>query len=258
MDKQFSQIKFLIEQGVATITFNRPKRLNAISTIMQDEISETIELAEQNSDVKVIVMTGEGRAFISGADIEHMADKTALDYRKYGLWFYRIRHRIESLSKPVISAVNGYAYGGGALIAFAADLVIASEEAKFGQQEINVGHMAGACYLPRLIGRMRASQIVLLGDSFTASDAQSMGLVNWVVPKDKLSEKTEEIAKMISEKSPTALMMAKHILRIQHDIPQTIAELYEVDLNSLCFGTPEQKESMAAFLEKRKPDFDRL
>jgi enoyl-CoA hydratase/carnithine racemase len=258
MEKVFKFIKYETEEGIAFLLFNRPEKLNALTTEMQEEISEALNLAESDPEIRVIIMSGIGRAFIAGADISVMAGQSSLDYRGYGKWYHQIRQQMLSLSKPIIAAINGYTYGGGSVVAFAADLIVAAEEAKFGQQEINVGHFKGASYLPRLIGRIRAAQIVMLGEPISAREAQAFGLVNWVVPGNELLSKAREVAQKLTEKSPTALMMAKHILRIQNETSESVADLCELEVNSLCFGTPEQVESMKAFVEKRKPEFKRV
>jgi len=257
MKRELSYIKLQCDQGIANLLFNRPEKLNALNFDMQNEIMDALQYAERDPEIRVIIMSGIGRAFIAGADISVMAGQSSFQYREYGKWYHEIRQQMLGLSKPIIGAVNGYAYGGGAVVAFATDLIVASENAKFGQQEINVGHIKGASYLPRTIGRFRAAEIVMLGEIITAQDAYSMGLVNWVVPGEILMEKANEIAKKLIGKSPKALMMAKQVLRIQNDSPESVADLYELEANSLCFGTPEQIESMHAFVEKRKPNFNK-
>jgi enoyl-CoA hydratase/carnithine racemase len=255
MTREFSYIKFESDHGIGRLLFNRPEKLNALNSEMQNEITEALKYAESNPDIRVIIMSGIGRAFIAGADISVMAGQSSFQYREYGKWYHEIRQQMLGLSKPIIGAVNGYAYGGGAVVAFATDLLIAAEGAKFGQQEINVGHIKGASYLPRLVGRFRAAEIVLLGEPIKAQEAYLIGLVNWVVPDDMLMEKANEIANKLITKSPKALMMAKQVLRVQSDTSESVADLYELEANSLCFGTPEQIESMQAFVEKRKPNF---
>jgi len=256
MIKEFKHIKIESKKGICKLFFNRPEKLNALNIEMQKEITEALIYAESDPSVRVVILSGIGRAFIAGADISLMADQNSFQYRKYAKWFHDIRQQMLGLSKPVISAVNGYAYGGGAVLAFAADLLVAGESAKFGQQEINVGHIKGASYLPRVVGRFRAAEIVMLGEPFTAQEAYVMGLVNWVVPNEKLMDRANEIASKLIEKSPKALMMAKQVLRVQSDSPETMADYYELEVNSLCFGTSEQIESMQAFVEKRKPKFN--
>lgn len=248
-------IVYGVDDGVATITFNRPEKLNAVSELMQQEVDEAIDLAATDRSVRIIVLTGRGKAFIAGADIPTMAELTPLAFRRYGLWFRRLRQTIYNLSKPVIAAVNGYAYGGGALVAWSADLVIASEHAKFGQQESNLGHFAGASFLPRLVGRLRASHLVLLGKPIGAVEAERLGLVNVVVPAERLEAAVLDMCDELKRKSPTALAMAKQALRIQGEAGEAVAEQYELELEALCFSTWELKESMHAFLEKRAPDF---
>jgi enoyl-CoA hydratase len=254
----YETILYRVEDGVGTIAFNRPDKLNAVSEQMQREIDRALQDAESDVAVRVVVLTGQGKAFIAGADIGKMADLGPLDFRRYSIWFRRIRQTIYNLSKPVIAAVNGYAYGGGAVVAWSADLVIASENARFGQQEISLGHFAGASYLPRLVGRLRATQLVLLGKPITAREAENMGLVNIVVPAEQLDATVRDVCEQLKVKSPSALALAKQVLRIQAEAGEAVADQYELELNALCFGTAEQKESMAAFLEKRPPNFTRL
>jgi enoyl-CoA hydratase/carnithine racemase len=248
-------IVYVVTDGVATITLNRPEKLNAVSVEMQRDVDAGVREADTDPTVRVIVLTGRGSAFIAGADIAAMATLTPLAFRQYAIWFRRLRQTIYGLSKPVIAAVNGYAYGGGALVAWSADLVVASENARFGQQEANLGHFAGASFLPRLIGRLRAAEIVLLGKAITARDAERMGLVNRVVPAEALEATVREICDELKRKSPTALALAKQALRIQAEAGEAVAEQYELELEALCYSTWELKESMHAFLEKRTPDF---
>ncbi len=255
MEREFTHVKLERGEGIAKILFNRPEKLNALNPEMQNEIGEALKIAEDDTEVRVIIMSGIGRAFIAGADISVMAGQTSFQYREYAKWYHEIRQQMQGSSKPIIGAVNGYAFGGGAVVAFATDLIVAAQGAKFGQQEINVGHIKGASYLPRVVGRFRAAQIVMLGEVITAQEAHSMGLVNWVVPDDELMEKAVEIAGKLIRKSPKALMMAKQVLNIQNETSESAADYYELEVNSLCFGTPEQIESMEAFVEKRPPRF---
>lgn len=258
MKKEFTYIKVESSEGICSIFFNRPEKLNSLIPKMQSEITEALKHAERDQDIRVIIMSGIGRAFIAGADISLMADQNSFQYREYATWYHEVREQMLGLSKPIIGAVNGFAFGGGAVIAFSTDLIVAAEGAKFGQQEINVGHIKGASYLPRVVGRFRAAQIVMLGETIKAQEAYLMGLVNWVVPNDLLMNKANEIAKKLIEKSPKALMMAKQVLRMQSESPESVADFYELEANSLCFGTPEQIESMQAFVGKRNPDFKKL
>lgn len=255
MEHEFTHVKLEIGEGIAKILFNRPEKLNALNPEMQNEIREALKIAEEDTEVRVIIMSGIGRAFIAGADISVMAGQTSFQYREYAKWYHEIRQQMQGSNKPIIGAVNGYAFGGGAVVAFATDLIVAAQGAKFGQQEINVGHIKGASYLPRVVGRFRAAQIVMLGEVITAQEAHSMGLVNWVVPDDELMEKAVEVAGKLIRKSPKALMMAKQVLNIQNETSESAADYYELEVNSLCFGTPEQIESMEAFVEKRSPRF---
>jgi enoyl-CoA hydratase/carnithine racemase len=244
-----------VQDGVATVTLNRPQKLNVVSVEMQRDVDAALAEAEADTSVRVIVLTGRGKAFIAGADITTMATLTPLAFRQYAIWFRRLRQTIYGLSKPVIAAVNGYAYGGGALVAWSADLVIASDGARFGQQEANLGHFAGASFLPRLVGRLRAAELVLLGKSISAHEAERMGLVNRVVAAEALDAAVRETCEELKRKSPTALAFAKQALRIQAEAGEAVAEQYELELEALCYSTWELKESMQAFLERRTPDF---
>ncbi|MGI6385621.1 MAG: enoyl-CoA hydratase/isomerase family protein [Desulfomonilia bacterium] len=255
MEREFTYIKLERGEGIAKILFNRPDKLNALNPEMQNEIGEALKIADGAPEVRVIIMSGVGRAFIAGADISVMAGQNSFQYREYAKWYHEIRQQMLGSSKPIIGAVNGYAFGGGAVVAFATDLIVAAQGAKFGQQEINVGHIKGASYLPRVVGRFRAAQIVMLGEVITAQEAHSMGLVNWVVPDEQLMDKAVEVADKLMRKSPKALMMAKQVLNIQNETSESAADYYELEVNSLCFGTSEQTESMKAFVEKRPPRF---
>jgi enoyl-CoA hydratase len=247
--------------AVAKIVFNRPSVLNALNNVMFTEIGDALQDAEEDAEIRVVLITGNGKAFCAGADLKFSREalKSVPDQEA----FFRLGNelvikRIRNLSKPVIAAVNGYAFGGGFEIMLACDLVIATEDAIMGDQHINVGLVgAGGSYLhlPAVVGLRRAKEIVLLGKRLTGLEAQRIGLVNMAVPSEKLEETANAIAQELAEKSPVALSISKKLLN-QMAYPDFDARLELNVLSAIKNNTTEDyKEAIEAFNEKRKPIF---
>jgi len=241
---------------VAVVYLNRPETLNAISPAMLSTLCDTLEALDADPQVRVFVLTGKGRAFAAGADIRLMAKATPsdileLDTRSY--W-----KRLGRLNKPLIAAVNGYAYGGGCELAMQCDLIVASETARFAQPEIKLGIMPGAGgtqRLARAIGPYRAMELILTGEPLSAQDAYAAGLVNRLVPPERCLEEALALAHLIAQRPPLAVRLAREAVR--HGFETSLREGLEVERRNylLLFDTEDQKEGMAAFLEKRPPRF---
>jgi enoyl-CoA hydratase len=247
------------EGRVALLTVNRPEVLNALSTEILEELhSEILDLSRDDS-VGALVLTGAGhRAFIAGADIAELATKTPLEARAYGELGQDVAHRLETMRKPTIAAVNGYALGGGCEMALACDIRLCSENAVFGQPEVNLGIMpgwGGTQRLARATNIGYAKELILSGRMVDSEEAFDRGLVQHVYPLDELMPRTMELAQQMATKSPVALYYAKESTNraLHGDIGGNL--VHEADLYSLMFSTDDAKEGLRAFVEKRKPTF---
>jgi enoyl-CoA hydratase len=254
--------KFLIyarEESIGTVTINRPQSLNALNEEVYKELYELFEEIEGDRDVRVIILTGSGnKAFVAGADIADLASRNTIDIRSLVARGRKACDRIDSLSKPVIAAINGFVLGGGCELAMCCDLRIASENAKFGQPEINLGIIPGAGgtqRLTRLIGMTRAKELIYTGDIIDAGTALNMGLINKVVPADRLMDEAKAIARKLLSKSSVALYLAKAAINGGANMDLASGLDLEAQCFTLCFATEDQKEGMAAFMQKRKPEF---
>ncbi len=244
------------EQRTALVRFNRPKQLNALNGQVMDQLCAALEELDRDEGVRAIVLTGNERAFAAGADIGEMSDATPVDMllsNRIGQW-----DRVRRISKPVIAAVNGWCLGGGCELAMTLDLIVAGEGARFGQPEINIGVIPGAGgtqRLTRAIGKARAMEMVLTGEPMGATEARDRGLVARMVPDELVVEDALALAAQIATKSPIALRLAKEAINAAYEMSLTDALAHERRLFYLLFATEDQKEGMAAFLEKRTPDF---
>ncbi len=246
------------EKPIAWIILNRPNRLNAISPDTIRELGQTLDELEENPDVRVVILTGSGRAFSAGADVTAFAGITPFQAAVFSRKFQELTLKMQYYTKPIIVAINGYALGGGLEIAMSGDIRIASETAMLGQPEINLGFIPGAGgtqRLPRLVGRGRAKALIFTGDMISARDAASMGLVDVVVPPERLEQEARALAMKLAEKPPLALLAAK--LAVETGLESNIwAGLsLESGLFGLLFSTEDVMEGVSAFLEKRKPSF---
>jgi len=249
-----------IAEKVCTIFLNRPDVLNALSAEMINALDDTFTMLSNRDDVKVVILSGAGnKAFCAGGDLVAMAVKTPLQARETSLQAQALLRKIEDFPKPVIAAVNGYALGGGCELAMAADIRIAADQAQFGQPEIKLGIIpgfGGTQRLGRLLGLAHAKEICLTGRMIPAQEAQTIGLVNKVVPSDQLMPAALEMAKNMAVFGARALEFCKKALNDGLEMDKDKASLYEADLFALCFTTNDQKEGMQAFLEKRKATFN--
>jgi enoyl-CoA hydratase len=245
------------DNGIGIVTINRPKVLNAVNPEVFVEITDLFNKIEDDPEVRVVILTGSGdKAFISGADIANMQPRNAIEILEFQKLGKKAADAVVNLSKPVIAAVNGYALGGGCEFAMYCDIRIASDNAKFGQLEITVGIMPGSGgtqRLLRLVGIAKAKEMVFTGNIIDANTALSMGLVNKVVPADKLMDEAKQMARTIISRSGIALYYAKKALNMGADMGLTAGLEFEERCFTLCFATEDQKEGMKAFLEKRKP-----
>lgn len=246
------------ENKIGWITLNRPDKLNAINLKMLNEIDEALRDFENDNEVGVIIFTGNGRAFSAGADITQFKELnpiTALNFAQKGK---QVMNHIETILKPTIAMINGYALGGGLELALACDFRIAAEEAQLGLPEINLGIYPGfgaTQRLVRLVGKSRAMEIMMTGDRITARDAEKIGLVNKVVPISTLEEETRKFANKLLEKSSITLALLKQVILYGNDSPLISGLNMESIGWGLLFSTEDEKEGVSAFLEKRKPNF---
>ena len=254
--------KFLLyskEEGIGTVTINRPESLNALNGEVYTELYKLFQEIEDDQDVRAVILTGSGeKAFIAGADIAEMQPQSSVEIRSFIDKGRRASDRIYTLSKPVIAAINGFALGGGCELAMCCDLRVASENAKFGQPEINLGIIPGAGgtqRLSRLIGMTKAKELIYTGNAIDANTAFTMGLVNKVVPPESLMAEAKELARKLLSKSSIALALAKKAITSGANMNLPSGLDLEAECFALIFATEDQKEGMSAFLQKRKPEF---
>lgn len=255
----FENILLEKDGAVAVVTINRPKALNALNAATLEELDRVFAGLEKDESVCAVIITGAGeKAFVAGADISFMKDLSPLEARNFALLGQAVFNRIENLPQPVIAAVNGFALGGGCELACACDIRLASENAKFGQPEVNLGvppGFAGTQRLPRLVGKGLAKELLFTGDMITAQEAYRIGLVNKVYPAGELMEKAKEMAKKIAGKGKIAVQLVKAAVNKGMEMDLARGMAYEAEVFGLSFATEDQKEGMAAFLEKRKAEF---
>jgi len=255
----YENILYETEDNVAVIRFNRPKALNAINPDVLAEVGQALDQVEADPNLKVLVLTGAGeKAFVAGADIAHMANFTPLQGRHFSLQGQALLFRLEALPIPVIACVNGFALGGGIELAMACDFIYASENAKFGQPEINLGIIpgfGGTQRLPRLVGKAMAKELCMTGAIIAAAEAKEIGIVNKVFPADKLWEETMKTARLIASKGRVSLRAVKNSIDRGYDVDLHLGNAIEADAFALCMASPDGKEGLTAFLEKRKPEF---
>jgi enoyl-CoA hydratase len=252
-------LRIAVDGRVGTVTINRPDVLNALNTSLLEELLATLTDLGNDPNVGVVILTGEGeRSFIAGADIKEMADKTPLEARAYSELGQEIAHKLETMRKPTIAAVNGYALGGGCEMALACDVRLASENAEFGQPEINLGIIPGwgaSQRLARATNIGYAKELILTGRRVDSAEALERGLVQHVYPAAELMPAAWEMAAQMASKSPVALYYAKEATNrsLHGDIGGNL--VHEADLYSLMFSTDDAREGMNAFVEKRQASF---
>lgn len=256
----FKNLLFEVDDGVATITFNRPKVLNAISSETLKELANAVNHCKENNSVGAVVLTGAGdKAFVVGADITEITKmRSVRDVMFFDELAHDVLRSIELMEKPVIAAINGLAMGGGTEIAAACDMRFASENAMLGMPEINLGVIpgwGGTQRVARLVGIGLAKELIMSGEPITAHRAYEIGLVNKTFPPQDLLIETNKYAKMLSNKPLFAIKMAKCAINFGYDLALDNARNLEIQCSCQCFNTEDRKEGLAAFLEKRKPKF---
>lgn len=255
----YENIIYQVEEGIATITFNRPKALNALNAALLEEFSQALDGIAADENIRVLILTGAGdKAFVAGADIAELATFNALTAKNFSRKGHAVIAKLQELPIAVIAAVNGFALGGGTEIALACDFIYASENAKFGQPEINLGLIpgfGGTQRLPRLIGANLAKELVFTGKMISAAEAEKFGLTNKVVPADQLSTEVMKTAREIASKGKVSLRAAKQA--INHGLNTDLATGIHIEVEGfgMCYGSSDAGEGTSAFLEKRKAEF---
>jgi enoyl-CoA hydratase len=252
----FENIIVETKDRVGVITLNRPKALNALNSALTGELNQTLDAFEADAAIGAVVITGSEKAFAAGADIKEMASKSYIDV--YGEDFISSWERITRFRKPVIAAVAGFALGGGCELAMMCDFIIAADTAKFGQPEITLGIMPGAGgtqRLTRFVGKSKAMEMCLTGRMMDAAEAERAGLVSRVVAADDLLAEAMKAAGKIAAMSLPAVMMTKETINRAYETTLSEGVRFERRVFHAMFATEDQKEGMAAFVEKRKPDF---
>lgn len=256
---EFKNLLFQAEAGIATLTFNRPKALNALNAELLGELAQALEAVAGDEDIRVLILTGAGdKSFVAGADITELAKCHALQAKLFATRGQHAIQKLQCLSIPVIAAVNGFALGGGSEIALACDFIYASENAKFGLPEITLGIIpgfGGTQRLPRLIGMNMAKEMIFTGKMLSAAEAKELGMVNKVVAPDALMTEVMATAKSIAQKGKVSLRAAKQVINAGMGVDLKTGCSMEIDAFALCMASPDAKEGTTAFLEKRKAVF---
>lgn len=255
----YENILFAVHEGVARITFNRPAVLNALNTQTLDELGHCLNEVQRDATIRAVILTGSGeKAFVAGADINELAQRTAVDGKSFALYGQDVFHRLESLGKPSIAAINGFALGGGCELALACTIRIASRTAKLGQPEVKLGILpgyGGTQRLARLCGKGIAHEMILTGEMITAEEALRIGLVNRVAEPGELLSVAESIAAKIAANAPIAVKYAMEAIERGAEMPQQEGLFLEATLFGLSCATEDMREGTRAFLEKRPPKF---
>lgn len=255
----FQNILYETKDNIAIVTINRPEKLNALNIKTMQEIKSVFEKIKEDESIYVVLVTGAGdKAFVAGADITELNELNIISGKEFSEAGQEVFSMIENSEKPVIAVVNGYALGGGCELALACHMRLASENAKFGQPEVNLGVIpgyGGTQRLTRLINSGRAMQHILTGDAISAEEALKIGLANKVYPHEELMEKAFEMAKKIASKAQVAVRMAVKSVVACDELSETEGQKLEASLFAACCGSEDFKEGTSAFLEKRKPEF---
>lgn len=254
----FNNLLITKDKNVAILSINRPQALNALSIEVLKELDTALINLEKDNDVFVIIITGEGKAFVAGADIGEMKDMSPEKAREFAMLGSSIFRRIELMDKVVIAAVNGFALGGGCELAICCDILLAGEKAKFGQPEVGLGITPGFAATQRLskiVGIKKAKELIFTGAMIGAEEAGRIGLVNHVFPQEELMSKALGLAKTIALKGQIAVKYAKSAINRGTEADMDTGNAMETELFALCFANEDQKEGMTAFLEKRKAEF---
>lgn len=258
LSTKLENIKLELEEHILVVTMNRPKALNALNNQTLDELQEIAKMIAEDEDVHGVIITGEGRGFVAGADIVQMKPYKSEEGRAYAGYAQDTFNKIEALDKPVIAAVNGFALGGGCELALSCDIRIASEKAVFGQPEVTLGIMpcfGGTQRLPRLIGAGLAKEMIYTGRQVKAEEAKQFGIVNKVVAPEALIDTAKAMLRDILKVSPVGIKYAKIAINRGADMDLKNSLELKKDLVGLCFATEDKEIGMTAFLEKAKPSF---
>jgi enoyl-CoA hydratase len=256
----YENIMFELNEGVGLVTFNRPKVLNALNEKTLSEVAQVIECARNDLNMRVLVFTGAGeKAFVAGADISDFPKMNPLQARLFAEKGHAVFAALEKLPIPVIACVNGFALGGGCEFAMSCDFIYASEKAKFGQPEINLGIIpgfGGTQRLSRLVGRAKAKELCMTGEMIAAREAKELGLVAKIFPAEQLLEETMKMAKLLANRSRVALRAIKQLVDCGADVDLASGCMFEKEAFGVAFASQDAKEGIAAFLEKRKANFN--
>ena len=251
-------ISLSVENHIGIITISNPPTLNALNSLIINELNQAIDVVAANNDIYVLIITGDGRSFVAGADISEMVNLNSIEGEAFGKTGSSVFRKIEKMEKPVIAAVNGFALGGGCELALSCDIRIASENAKFGQPEVGLGicpGFSGTVRMAKLLGPGKAKELIFTGKVIGATEALEIGLVNCVVKPEEIMEKAMEMAKTIAFKAPFAVKYSKEAINNAMDFDSEKSIEMETVLFGKCFSTEDQKEGMTAFINKRKPSF---
>jgi enoyl-CoA hydratase len=251
-------VKLEVKEGIATITMNRPEAMNALNEKVLRELKEIFAQVRDDPRVRVVILTGEGPAFVAGADIRAMMVKNLVEIRAFTQFGQGVLKDIERLDKPVIAAINGFALGGGLELALACDIRLASTDARMGFPEVGLGifpGLGGTQRTTRLIGKGRACELIMTGDPISAEEAARIGLVNRAVPPLQLMAEARRMATRIARQGPIAVGRAKAAINQALQVGLDRGLDFELEAVTLTFGTEDQQEGMTAFVERRRPEF---
>jgi enoyl-CoA hydratase len=254
----YENLLFEVKDGIAFVTVNRPQAMNALNTQLLSELGDVFSRVDGAEDVRAAVLTGAGKAFVAGADISQMKDLTTDEGREMMKKGQAVMNLIENIDKPVIAAINGFALGGGCELAMACDVRLASDKAKFGQPEVNLGIMpafGGTQRLPRLVGKGTAKYLIFGAEMIDAAEALRIGLVQKVFPADALLAEAEKYARLVASKSPIGVKMAKRAINAGINLDLASGVAFELEAYVSVSASEDRREGMAAFLEKRPAQF---
>lgn len=249
-----SFVKIEKQGHIAIMTISRPEALNALSSAVLSDLSVAIDEVENDAEVYVAILTGEGRSFVAGADIAEMKEFSAIDGKRFAVHGGEVFLKLENMSKPVIAAVNGFALGGGCELCMACDIRLASEKAKFGQPEVGLGITPGFCgtqRLPRIVGIAKAMELILTAKTIGAAEAKEIGLVSYVYPPEELMPEAIKLAEAICANAQIAVQESKRCIRMGMQTDIHTAAAFEAEAFGVTCGTEDKNEGMGAFLEKR-------
>ena len=253
----YQTVRYEKQDNIGILTINRPEALNALNSTVITELEQVIAQVEQEEkagELGCLILTGEGRSFVAGADIGEMKGFSSIDGKNFGVHGGQVFLKVENLSKPVIAAVNGFALGGGCELAMSCDIRLASEKAKFGQPEVGLGitpGFAGTQRLPRIVGISKAMELILTAKVIKADEAKAIGLVSEVYPPEELMDKAVELANAICANAQIAVQESKRCIRMGMQTDIATGSAFEAEAFGVCCGTADKDEGMGAFLEKR-------